>query len=130
MTAFKLLKRLRSRVQNDMLNTLLHILINGPAVGSKKFEDLIDSVVSSWLAAKPRRKRPPKVFNTAPPPGPGSANEDVPVIIVHDVGIQATDDDAQLFYSVEEEVEEISKALELPDLDAEDSNCSSDFEFS
>ena len=30
------------------------------------------------------------------------------------------DDDAQLFYSVEEEVEEISKALELPDLDAED----------
>ena len=130
MTAFKLLKRLRSRVQNDMLNTLLHILINGPAVGSKKFEDLIDSVVSSWLAAKPRRKRPPKVFNTAPPPGPGSANEDVPVIIVHDVGVQATDDDAQLFYSVEEEVEEISKALELPDLDAEDSNCSSDFEFS
>ena len=130
MTAFKLLKRLRSRVQNDMLNTLLHILINGPAVGSKKFEDLIDSVVSSWLAAKPRRKRPPKVFNTAPPPGPGSANEDVPVVIVHDVGVQATDDDAQLFYSVEEEVEEISKALELPDLDAEDSNCSSDFEFS
>ena len=36
----------------------------------------------------------------------------------------------KLFYSVEEEVEEISKALELPDLDAEDSNCSSDFEFS
>ena len=130
MTAFKLLKRLRSRVQNDMLNTLLHILINGPAVGSKKFEDLIDSVVSSWLAAKPRRKRPPKVFNTAPPPGPGSANEDVPVVIVHDVGVQATDDDAQLFYSVEEEVEEISKALELPDLDAEDSDCGSDFEFS
>ena len=74
--------------------------------------------------------RPPKVFNTAPPPGPGSANEDVPVVIVHDVGVQATDDDAQLFYSVEEEVEEISKALELPDLDAEDSDCGSEFEFS
>ena len=102
----------------------------GPEVGSKEFEDLIDSAVSSWLASKPRRKRPPKVFNTAPPPGPGSANEDVPVVIVHDVGVQATDDDAQLFYSVEEEVEEISKALELPDLDAEDSDCSSDFEFS
>ena len=52
------------------------------------------------------------------------------MIIVHNVGVQATDDDAQLFYSVEEEVEEISKALELPDLDAEDSDCGSDFEFS
>ena len=52
------------------------------------------------------------------------------MIIVHDVGIQATDDDAQLFYSIEEEVQEISRALELPDLDAEDSGCGSDFEFS
>ena len=97
---------------------------------SQEFEDLIDSAVSSWLAAKPRRKCPPKVFNTAPLPSPGSANEDVPVIIVHNVGVQATGDDAQLFYSVEEEVEEISKALELPDLDAEDCDCGSDFEFS
>ena len=113
-----------------MLNTLLHILINGPAVGSKEFEDLIDSAVSSWLAAKPRRKCPPKVFNTTPPSGPGSANKDVPVVIVHDVDVQATDGDAQLFYSVEEEVVEISKALELPDLDAEDYDCGSYFEFS
>ena len=82
------------------------------------------------MAAKPRRKRPPKVFNTAPPPGPGSTNEDGLVVIVHDVGVQATDDDAQLFYSAEEEVEEISKALELPDLDIEDSDCGLDFEFS
>ena len=52
------------------------------------------------------------------------------MIIVHDVGIQATDDDAQLFYSVEEEEEKISKALELPDLNAEDYDCGSDFEFS
>ena len=91
---------------------------------------VLNSAVSFCLAAKPRRKRPPKVFNTAPQPGPGSANEDVPVVIVHDVGVQATGDDAQLLYSVEEEVEEISKALELPDLDAEDSDCGSDFEFS
>ena len=97
---------------------------------SQEFEDLIDSAVSSWLAAKPRRNCPPKVFNTAPLPSPGSANEDVPVVIVHDVDVQATDADAQLFYSVEEEVEEISKALELPDLDAEDCDCGSDFEFS
>ena len=52
------------------------------------------------------------------------------MVIVHDVGVQATDDGAQLFYSAEEEVEEISKALELPDLDVEDSDCGFDFEFS
>ena len=52
------------------------------------------------------------------------------MVIVHDVGVQAIDHDAQLFYSFEEEVEEISKALELPDLDAEDSESGSDFEFS
>ena len=47
-SSLKLVKtRLRSRMQNDMLNTRLHILINGPTVGSKPFEDLIDSSVSS-----------------------------------------------------------------------------------
>ena len=84
------------------------------------------------MAAKPRRKCPPKIFNTAPPPpGAGSTNEDVPVVIVHDVGVKATDDDNQLLCSVEQEVEETSRALKLLDLDAKDSSdYGSDFEFS
>ena len=85
------------------------------------------------MAATPRRKCPPKIFNTAPPPPPGggSTNEDVPVVIVHDVGVKATDDDNQLLCSVEQEVEETSRALKLPDLDAKDSSdYGSDFEFS
>jgi len=52
-SALKLIKtRLCSRMQNDLLNTLLHILINGPAVGRKQCKDVIDSAVSSWLGAK------------------------------------------------------------------------------
>ena len=51
------------------------------------------------------------------------------MVILHNVGVQATDDYAQLYHSVEEEVEETSKALDLPDLDAEDSDYGSDFEF-
>ena len=119
-------------MQNDLLNTLLHILINGPAVGSKECENLIDSAVSSWLGAKTRRKCPPKIFNTAEPPiaGPGSASENVPVVIVHDACVQTTDGDTQSFHSVAEEVEETSKALELPDLHDEDSDYGSGFEFS
>ena len=115
-SALKLLKtRLCSRMQNDLLNTLLHILINGPAVGSKECEDLIDSAVSSWLGAKTRRKCPPKIVNTAAPPmaGTGSASENVPVVIVHDAGVQATDDDIQSFHSVAEEVEETSRACQI-----------------
>lgn len=126
-SVLKLLKtRLRSRMQNDLLNTLLHILINFDHF------DLIDSAVSSWLGAKTRRKCPPKIFNTAAPPmaGPGSASENVPVVIVHDAGVQTTDGDTQSFHSVTEEVEETSKALELPDLHDEDSDYGSDFEFS
>ena len=132
-SAVKLLKtRLCSRMQNNLLSTLLHILMNGPAVRSKECEDLIDSAVSSWLGATTGRKCPPKIFNTAAPPmaGPGSASENVPVVIVHAAGVQATDYDIQSFHSVAEEVEETSKALELPDLHDEDSDYSSDFEFS
>ena len=78
---------------NDMLNTSPHF--DFPALGSKEFEDLIDLAVSSWLAAKPRRKCPSKILNTAPPPPPGagSTSEDVPVVIVHDVNVKATDYD-------------------------------------
>ena len=88
-------------------------MINGPAVGSKEFEDLIDLAVSSWTAAKPYHKCPPKIFSTAAQPlaVPGSASENVPVVIVHDAGVQATDDDIQLFHSVAEEVEKTYKAL-------------------
>lgn len=58
-TSSKLLKtRLGSRTQNNMFNTLLHMQINGPAVGSKPFEDFIDTSVSSWMPAEPCRKYP------------------------------------------------------------------------
>ena len=51
-------------------------------------------------------------------------------VIVLAVGVQGTNDDTQLFNSVEEKVEKTSKALELPDFDAKESDYSSDFEFS
>ena len=50
--------------------------------------------------------------------------------MVHDTGVKTTDGDTQSFHSAAEEVEETSKAFELPDLHDEDSDYGSDFEFS
>jgi len=34
-------KRLQSKMKNNMLDALLHVLINGPKVGRKEFEGVI-----------------------------------------------------------------------------------------
>ena len=39
-----------------MMNALLHILINGPALLSVDADTLIKKSVDNWLSAKPRRK--------------------------------------------------------------------------
>lgn len=55
--SLKLIKtRLRSRMKNDILNSLLQILISGPEVGSKEFDVVIDSSDAAWLAAKTKEK--------------------------------------------------------------------------
>ena len=48
--------RLRSRIQNDLLNSLLHVSINGPKQQSKELPSLIRDVVAEWLKEKDRRK--------------------------------------------------------------------------
>ena len=45
--------RLRSRLKNDMLESLLHIAINGPEV--KDSAGLIQTCLKHWLHTKPRR---------------------------------------------------------------------------
>lgn len=63
--------------------------------------------------------------------GSGLATENAPVVIVQDAGVQTSDDDVlSIAPIVAEEVEETSKALELPDLDDNDSDYGSDYEFS
>ena len=124
-SSLKLMKtRLRSRMKNDMLNSLLHILINGPEVGSKEFEVVVDSSVAAWLAAKPRRKCPPKFVSTSVGASSVSSvmNENTAAATVVDAGVQTSEP------SISEEVNGTSKALELPDSDGDDSDYGSDFE--
>ena len=41
--------RIRSQMKNDVLNSLLHISINGPAVNSKEADNLISRVVEKYI---------------------------------------------------------------------------------
>lgn len=129
-SSLKLMKtRLRSRMKNDMLNALLHILINGPKVGSKEFEEMIDASVRAWLAAKPRRKCPPKFVSTPVVASAGDISENF--VTVQDAGVQ-TEGDAEgvtpSHPSIAEKVDATSKALVLPADDGDDSDYGSDFD--
>ena len=41
--------RTRSQMKNELLNSLLHISINGPAVNSKEADNLISRVVEKYI---------------------------------------------------------------------------------
>jgi len=65
----KLIKtRLRSRMTNKMLNSLLQITFNGPKLHTDECKQFISAAVNNWLAAKKRRKLPaPKAAPKAAP---------------------------------------------------------------
>ena len=55
--------RLRNRLENDMLNSLLHVSINGPAVSTPEVK-VVKTAVANWLRKKNRRlQRPPIATN-------------------------------------------------------------------
>ena len=59
-SAIKRIKtRLRSRLSNKMLESLLHIAINGPEVCTEECEQLIRESAKMWLSQKKRNKRTP-----------------------------------------------------------------------
>ena len=49
--------RLRSRMKNDMLNAILCIQINGPALFTPECDALIHRAVKKWNEVKERRKK-------------------------------------------------------------------------
>ena len=51
--------RLRPRLSNKMLESLLYISINGPEVSTEECEQLIRAAVDLWLNQKKRKKRAP-----------------------------------------------------------------------
>ena len=92
-------------------------------MGSKKFEVLVDSSVAAWLAAKPRRCPLKFVSSSIVASSVISVmNENAATATVVDAGVQTSEP------SIAEEVNETSKAMELSDLDGDDSDYGSDFD--
>ena len=70
----KLIKnRPRSLLKGDMLNSLMHISLNGPSVTSEEGQLVIRDSVVSWLAAKNRKKLPSVSTATGPSTQPKPA---------------------------------------------------------
>jgi len=56
--------RLRNKLKNDILNSLLQVSINGPAVGTPEAKVVTKKAVANWLQKKQRRlQRPPIMIN-------------------------------------------------------------------
>ena len=67
-SALKIVKnRCRSRLHNDMLEAMLHIKINGPALGSPKMKTLVTRAIQTRLDKKNRKKLPNRQSMQKPP---------------------------------------------------------------
>ena len=111
----KLIKsRLRSRLKNDLLNSLLQISINGPDVFSKENDDVIRRAVQLWMKVKKRKKIAYKTSGGAAGPQEGQ-NEQVTSVIKAEAGTQTEQDFVGLVESEKEQEAMAAKVFCLDD---------------
>ena len=107
--------RLRSRLSNSMLHSLMQMSINGPPINSKETEDTTEDCIKVWTIQKKKRKMP------KPPTNTSQENTSKQMVEMVDAGVQVPDQSekamaAKVFEEVEkfkEEVELASVALKL-----------------
>ena len=106
----KLIKsRLRSRLKNDLLNSLLQISINGPDLFSRESDDIIKRAVKVWMNAKKRKKVAPKTSRAAVTQQ-AVQNEEALAITQADAGTQ-TEEETETDQLQEEEQEQVAVTL-------------------
>lgn len=114
-SAIKRIKtRLRSTLKNDMLESLLHISINGPSTND--CHDLVKEATKQWLA-KPRRKLPKQPHNVTPTPTTSTSEAAVQVDMPTTDIIAMWEDAVTLDAEVEQmqqELENTVASLKLP----------------
>ena len=107
--------RLRSSMSNQMLEALLQISINGPAVSEA--EDLVNQAVKTWSKTKKRKKLPPAVNLKLAATTSGNSKIQVQTILA-DIAIQTdleedVSEEAEAA-SLQAEVEAAVEAFKLP----------------
>ena len=122
----KLIKnRLRSLLKGDMLNSLLHISLNGPRVTSDDGKQVIKESVVSWLAEKTVRNFVDAVA------GRSGIFMSQPKLAEHSTnthGTQTLDEVPNEQKQVDEEVSLAAEKLGLPD-DGGDDNESEEYDY-
>ena len=128
-SALKLTKtRCRNRLKNDMLECLLHVLINGPPTGDKAATAIIQSAVESWDADKRRRKKPKKphpVMTVENESSESSAEDDVEAVVVEEQDVAIVSSEHHLD-AIQTEVNSLCSMLDLATLDGEETDTDSD----
>ena len=124
-----------SALQNDMLEAMLQVKINGPALGSPKMESLLNQAVEKWLSRKNRKKLPSRqhaLLTTTEAPLPVHVPKEVADVSIQTVAaedaisIQADAVEENALYEVQHQVD-ISTGL--PDSEDYDSAFESDSDF-
>ena len=111
-SALKRIKtRLRSRLSNSMLQSLMQISINEPPINSKETEDIIEDCIKVWTLQKKRRKMP------KPPTNTSQKNTSKQMVEMVDAGVQVSDQSEKAMAAkVFEEVEKLKEGVELASL--------------
>lgn len=105
--------RLRSRLSNTMLQSLLQITINGPSISSKELEDVIEDCVKVWTLRKNRRKLP-RPATTASQQNAACITLIGQPVEMADAAVQVSDDsDKEKAEKVMAEVKRLSEEVEL-----------------
>ena len=130
--------KFRNRLNNEMLNSLMQVSINGPE--SNQCSDVVKSAVDNWLKQKPRKKlkkptvRPQSENNVevvekeTQVEDEGDAKEEEEEEEEEEEACLATPVEA----SAQEEAAAVASTIGLPDLDydsAIESDCESDHDF-
>ena len=95
-SALKIVKnRCRRRLQNDMLEAMFHVKINGPALRSPKMESLLKQGVEKWLSKKKKKKNLPSrqyaLLTTTEAPLPVHIPKQVADVSIQTVSVEEDD---------------------------------------
>ena len=108
-SALKRIKtRLRSRLSNSILQSLMEMSINGPPINSKETEDIIEDCIKIWTLQKKKRKMP------KPPTNTSQENTSKQMVEMVDAGVQMSDQSEKAVAAkVFEEDEKLKEDVEL-----------------